>query len=66
MADEEQEMELEALEAIYTDDFQIVSNDVPRTCTIILHPEGVIDEETTTSTVSKPPFFLLGFSSLCG
>merc|ERR1712137_253079 len=46
--DEDQTMELEALEAIYMDEFTLVSDTVPRKFTINIAPEGDIDEETTT------------------
>lgn len=47
--DEEQEMELEALEAIYMDELDIISSTAPRSFKLRLQPEGVMDEETTTS-----------------
>ena len=47
--EEEQQMELEALEAIYMDDFELLSSDPPCSFSIILNPEGVIDEDTTDS-----------------
>ena len=47
--DEEQQMELEALEAIYMDEFALISDQVPRKFTVNVAPDGEIDEETTTS-----------------
>lgn len=47
--DEDQEMEIEALQAIYMDEIVVLSDTTPRKFTINLFPDGEIDEDTTTS-----------------
>lgn len=50
--EEEQEMEIEALQAIYDTEMVIISDTTPRKFSINVSPDGDIDEETTTSQFS--------------